>query len=105
MSCGTCAAHGRHCASPTKSRRRAPTRSPGPGAQPARAPSRRGDAPPIGQPAHSFATLLDELATLTRNTVVFDGGVRIDKLATPTALQRRAFELIDASIPVRLAAK
>ena len=57
------------------------------------------------RPAHSFATLLDELATLTRNTVVFDGGVRIDKLATPTALQRRAFELIKATIPLTLAAK
>lgn len=57
------------------------------------------------QPAHSFATLLDELATLTRNTVVFESGTRIDKLAAPTALQRRAFELIEATIPLTLAAK
>lgn len=56
------------------------------------------------RPAHSFATLLDELATLTRNTVVFAGGTRIDKLSTPTALQRRAFELIEATIQVKLAA-
>jgi hypothetical protein len=55
------------------------------------------------QPAHSFATLLDELATLTRNTIVFDGGARIDKLATPTPLQRKAFELIATTIPHKLA--
>lgn len=55
------------------------------------------------RPAHSFATLLDELATLTRNTIVFDNGARIDKLATPTPLQRKAFELIDAAIPRKLA--
>jgi hypothetical protein len=36
---------------------------------------------------------------------VFAGGTRIDKLATPTALQRRAFELIEATIPVWHAAK
>ena len=56
------------------------------------------------QPAHSFATLLDELATLTRNTIVFDRGTRIDKLATPTALQHRAFHLIEATIPPTLTA-
>jgi hypothetical protein len=58
-----------------------------------------------GQPAHSFATLLDELATLTRNTIVFDGGARIDKLATPTTLQQQAFKLIKATIPVKLTVK
>jgi len=57
------------------------------------------------QPAHSFATLLDELATLTRNTIVFAGGARIDKLATPTPLQHHAFELLNATIPVTLNAK
>ena len=55
-----------------------------------------------GQPIHSFATLLDELATLTRNTIVFTGGARITKLAVPTPLQRRAFELIGAPIPIEL---
>ena len=54
------------------------------------------------QPVHSFATLLDELATLTRNTITFTGGARIDKLATPTALQRSAFELIHTTIPHKL---
>jgi len=60
---------------------------------------------PNGQPVQSFATLLDELATLTRNTVVFTGGAHITKLATPTALQRRAFELIGAPIPIQLSAR
>ena len=60
---------------------------------------------PNGQPVQSFATLLDELATLTRNTVVFTGGAHIIKLATPTALQRRAFELIGAPIPIQLSAR
>jgi hypothetical protein len=60
---------------------------------------------PDNQPAHSLASLLDELATLTRNTVAFTGGVRIDKLATPTPLQHRAFELIGAPIPTKLATK
>ncbi len=57
------------------------------------------------QPVHSFATLLDELATLTRNTIIFDGGARIIKLATPTPLQHRAFELINTTIPIKLATK
>lgn len=34
--------------------------------------------------SHSLATLSDHLATLTRNTIVFAGGVRIDKLVIPT---------------------
>ena len=57
-----------------------------------------------GQPLHSFATLLDELATLTRNTIVFAGGARITKLATPTPLQRRAFDLIGVPVPTELKA-
>ena len=55
-----------------------------------------------GRPVHSFATLLGELATLTRNTIMFTGGARIAKLAIPTPLQRRAFELIGAPIHVQL---
>jgi hypothetical protein len=58
-----------------------------------------------GTPIHSFATLLDELATLTRNTIVFDGGARITKLAVPTPLQRSAFDLIGATIPIELSNK
>jgi transposase len=56
-----------------------------------------------GNPAHSFETLLDHLATLTRNTVTIgDTDITIDKLAEPTELQRRAFDLIDAPIPTTL---
>ncbi|MDA8062966.1 MAG: IS1634 family transposase [Actinomycetota bacterium] len=58
-----------------------------------------------GQPVHSFPTLLAELGTLTRNTIVFTGGIRITKLATPTPLQHRAFELIGAPIPTQLRTK
>ena len=56
-----------------------------------------------GNPAHTLETLLNHLATLTRNTVTFgDTDVTIDKLAEPTELQRRAFNLIDAAIPTKL---
>jgi hypothetical protein len=60
---------------------------------------KRGDD---GQPLHSFATLLDNLASLTRNTLAFAGGARVTKLSAPTALQRRAFELIGTPIPTEL---
>ena len=46
-----------------------------------------------GFPVHSFRTLLPDLATLTRNRVRM-GEQRFDMLATPTALQERAFELL-----------
>jgi hypothetical protein len=58
-----------------------------------------------GGPIHSYATLLNELATLTRNTIVYAGAAAITKLATPTPLQRRAFELIGTPIPVQLSPK
>jgi hypothetical protein len=58
-----------------------------------------------GVPVHSFATLLGDLATLTRNTIVFAGGARITKLSVPTDLQRRAFELLGAPIPLELSPK
>jgi hypothetical protein len=55
------------------------------------------------QPVHSFPTLLDHLATLTRDRVRFrDSGVEIDKLAQPTPTQRRAFELLDTPIPLKI---
>jgi hypothetical protein len=57
-----------------------------------------------GESVQSFSSLLAHLGTLTRNTVVFAGGVRIDKLSVPTPLQRRAFELVGAPIPTRLKA-
>jgi len=55
-----------------------------------------------GETLHDLSSLLNHLATLTRNTVVFAGGTRIDKLTLPTALQRRAFELVGAPVPTRI---
>ena len=52
-------------------------------------------------PPHSFATLLDELATLTRNQLRA-GNTTIEILATPTPLQRKAFELIGTTVPHKL---
>ncbi len=57
---------------------------------------------PDGETLQGRSSLLNHLATLTYNTVVFAGGVRIDKLALPTALQHRAFELVGALVPVRI---
>ena len=75
------------------------------------APARRSPAalakasrqhPNDSEAIHNLATLFDELATLTRNTIVFAGGARITKLAIPTPLQHRAFQLIGAPIPIEL---
>jgi hypothetical protein len=61
---------------------------------------------PDGTPTHSFRTLLEHLATLTRNQVhLIDPSGRqatAELLATPTPLQRRAFELVGAPIPLTL---
>jgi len=46
--------------------------------------------------------LLDGLAALTRNTITFSGGAQVTKLSTPTALQRRAFELLGTPVPTEL---
>lgn len=54
-----------------------------------------------GNPYRSFGDLLDHLATLTRNQVTFTGtSTSVPMLAEPTPDQRRAFELIDAAIPL-----
>ena len=56
-------------------------------------------------PARAFGDLLDHLATLTRNTLHVAGtdpDHQFDVLAEPTPGQRRAFELLDAAIPLRL---
>jgi hypothetical protein len=58
-----------------------------------------------GDAAHSFETLLDHLATLTRNQVSLPNQTDIptfEMLAKPTELQQRAFNLIDTAIPTRL---
>jgi hypothetical protein len=49
-------------------------------------------------PVHSFRILLADLATLTRNVVRL-GGERVTAiLATPTPVQRRAFDLLGVAI-------
>lgn len=47
-----------------------------------------------GLPVHSLETLLDDLATLTKNRMRF-GRATFDQLAQPTRLQQRAFELLN----------
>ena len=56
---------------------------------------------PGKQPIRGFRDLIDHLATLTRDTIVV-GGQTVDKLATPTPTQRRAFDLIGAPVPLTL---
>jgi hypothetical protein len=47
-----------------------------------------------GEPAHSLDTLLDELASQTRNTIHMPAtGATFDRLTQPTPLQARALEL------------
>jgi Transposase DDE domain len=55
-------------------------------------------------PARSFTTLLGHLATMTRNHLRVAGHDQsgFDLLAIPTPTQRRAFELINAPIPLTL---
>ena len=50
-----------------------------------------------GLPLHSFRTLLSDLATLTRNTVRFGTDLHATVLATPTALQKHALDLLGVS--------
>lgn len=49
-----------------------------------------------GQPAHSFATLLEDLATLSRITIrpAIPGADTFHKLAEPTAVQAKALDLL-----------
>lgn len=56
---------------------------------------------PDGTPVRGFRGLLDHLATLTRNKVVV-AGREVDVLATPTPVQRRAFELLGVPVPLTL---
>ena len=52
-----------------------------------------------GLPVQSFPTLLQQLATLTRNTVRM-GHTTFEQITQPTTLQQRAFDLLD--VPLRL---
>jgi Transposase DDE domain len=56
-----------------------------------------GDALPV----RKYRDLLDHLSTLDRQTVTFSGQ-RINKLTKPTPVQRRAFELLSAPVPLTL---
>lgn len=58
-----------------------------------------------GDPAYSFTGLLGHLATLTRNDIRYGtekNTPTIPTLATPTNIQRRAFDLLDQPIPIGL---
>jgi hypothetical protein len=58
---------------------------------------------PAGRPYRSFRALIDHLATLTRNQVRFAGATAtVPMLAEPTSIQREAFDLIGAPIPLAL---
>lgn len=57
-----------------------------------------------GNPVRSFRDLLEQLATLTRDRIRYHHtNIEIDKLTDPTPEQRRAFDLIDAPIPLTIA--
>lgn len=55
---------------------------------------------PDGLPVHSFQTLLADLATLTRNTVVtaVAPDYPLTVTALPTPVQRRALELLGVAV-------
>jgi transposase len=56
-------------------------------------------------PARSFTSLLDHLATLTRNDLRYgpdDTAPIVATLTEPTPVQRRAFQLLDTTIPLNL---
>lgn len=55
------------------------------------------------QPLRSFRTLLDHLATLTRNDVRVTGTqTSVPILADPTPTQRRVFQLLNQPVPIHL---
>ncbi|MGH4012062.1 MAG: IS1634 family transposase [Pseudonocardiaceae bacterium] len=56
---------------------------------------------PDGLPLHRYKDLLHHLSTLDRQIIHF-GRQRIEKITTPTPVQRRAFELLGAPVPVTL---
>lgn len=47
-----------------------------------------------GDRKHSFPTLLDDLATLTKNTVQVGEHITFDQISRPTDLQQRALDLL-----------
>jgi hypothetical protein len=56
-------------------------------------------------PLRSFGGLLTHLATLTRNRIRYHHtNIEVDLLTEPTPEQRRAFDLINATVPLTIAA-
>jgi len=55
-----------------------------------------------GLPVYRYRDLLAHLATLDRQTITFVGR-QIQKLTIPTPVQRRAFELLGATVPLAIA--
>ena len=51
-----------------------------------------------GQPVHSFATLLTDLANLTCDTVRFDNALPVTVLSKPTPVQQRVFHLLGLNL-------
>ena len=51
-----------------------------------------------GQPVHSFATLLTDLANLTCDTVRFDNALPVTILSKPTPVQQRVFHLLGLNL-------
>ena len=52
-------------------------------------------------PVRKYGDLLDHLSTLSRQVISFSGQ-KIEKLTSPTPVQRRAFELLGAPVPPTL---
>jgi hypothetical protein len=52
-------------------------------------------------PVRKYSDLLSHLSALDRQTITFSGQ-RIEKLTSPTPVQRRAFELLGAPVPLTL---
>ncbi len=53
-----------------------------------------------GRPVHSFRTLLQDLATLTRNTVRMGDAPQAIMLASPTPIQQQAFDKLEVPLTV-----
>jgi hypothetical protein len=55
-----------------------------------------------GLPVYRYRDLLAHLVTLDRQTITF-AGRPIEKLTSPTPVQRRAFELLGTTVPLAIA--
>ena len=90
--------HLRHAWAPMLFKDETPSMHPDPVAKANRSPAAERKArtkrTSTGEPAHSYKSLLAELATITRNTIRLPGSTAtFHKLAQPTTLQARALDL------------